>query len=62
MDYGLWYQRDKDFSITVYTKANWEGDLDDWKNTSGGDLFLGEFIVSCLRKKQASIYLSIANA
>jgi len=51
MDYGLWYLRDKDFSFTLYTDVDWEGDVDDRKRTSGGALFLGHSIVSWLSKK-----------
>jgi len=58
MDYGLWYPRGKDFSLTIYIDVDCAGDVDDQKSTSGGAFFLGECLVSWLRNKQASISLS----
>jgi hypothetical protein len=58
LDFGLWYSRSKDFTLTTYTYANWEGSIDDKKSTSGGAFFLGNYIVSWLSKKQTSISLS----
>lgn len=62
MVYGLWYPRGKCFSLIIYINDILAGDLDDRKDTSGGVLFLGECLVSCLSKKQASISLSTAEA
>lgn len=60
IDYGLWYPRGKYFPFNVYTNVDWLGDMDDWKSTSYGAFFLGEFLVSWLSKKQSLISLSIA--
>jgi hypothetical protein len=62
LDFGLWYSRSKDFTLTTYTDADWEGSIDDKKSTSGGALFLGNCLVSWLRKKQTSISLSTTEA
>lgn len=60
VDYGLWYPRNDDFMLCAYTDANWVGDVDEWKTTSGGALFLGKKLVSWASKKQDSISLSTA--
>lgn len=46
IDYGLWYPKCKDFSLTAYTNANWARSVNDRKNTSGGVFFLGNKLVS----------------
>ena len=46
MDYGMWYPRGNDFSFTVYSNFDWEGDIDDRKSKSSGAFFLRESIVS----------------
>jgi hypothetical protein len=51
LDFGLWYSRSKDFTLTTYTDADWEGSIYDKKSTSGGALFLGNYLVSWLSKK-----------
>ena len=40
-DYGLYYKKDDKFELRVYTDANWTGNVDDRKSTSGGAFFLG---------------------
>lgn len=62
MGYGLWYPRCKKKSFTVYTDVDWAGDMYDKKITIGGALFLGDFLVSWLSKKKASISLSTTEA
>jgi hypothetical protein len=59
LDFGLWYPRSEDFTLAVYTDANWEGRIDDRKCTSGGSFFLSNYLVSWLSKKKSSISLSI---
>jgi hypothetical protein len=56
--FGSWYPIVKKFSLIAYTYSEWEGSVDDKKITSDGAFFLGNSLVSWLRKKQASIYLS----
>jgi len=62
VEYGLWYPRDHDFSLHAYTNADWVGDVDDRKSTSGGAFFLGKRLVSWLSKKQEAISLSTIEA
>ena len=50
-NYGIWYDRGNDFTLYTYTDADWARDRDDKKSTSGGAFFLGERLVSWLRKK-----------
>jgi hypothetical protein len=59
LDFGLWYPKGEDFTLTTYTDV---GSVDDRKSTSGGAFFLGNCLVSWLRKKQSSISLSITEA
>ncbi len=53
--YGLWYARIKEFKLSSYTNVDWEGSIYDRKRTSGATLFLGNFLVSWVNKKQVSI-------
>jgi hypothetical protein len=36
MEFGLWYPKEYDFTLTTYTNEDWEGNVDDRKSTSGG--------------------------
>jgi hypothetical protein len=62
LDFGLWYPKGEDFTLTTYTDADWAGSVDDRKSTSGGAFFLGNCLVSWLSKKQSSISLSTTEA
>src|SRR5271156_5944418 len=59
---GLWYPRGQELTLTAYTDADWAGDIDDRKSTSGGAFYIGECLVAWLSKKQSSISLSTAEA
>ena len=50
-DYGIQYDRGNDFTLCTYTDADWVGDKDGRKSTSGGTFFLGGRLVSWLSKK-----------
>jgi hypothetical protein len=50
-EFGLWYPKGKDLSLISYTDADWAGCIDDQRSTSGEAFYLGEFLVSWLRKK-----------
>jgi hypothetical protein len=58
MNYGLWYPRNQNFQLLVYSDADWANCVDERKNTSGGAFFLGDSLVAWLSKKQGSIFLS----
>jgi hypothetical protein len=40
MDYGLWYPRNQNLQLLVYSDADWDNCVDERKITSGGALFL----------------------
>eukprot|EP00253_Pinus_taeda_P021192 PITA_21192 len=50
-NYGLWYPRDTDITLHVYTDADWAGSVDERKSTSGGAFFMGSRLVSWFNKK-----------
>ena len=50
-DVGLYYKRSDKFELNVYTNADWGGNIDDRKSTSGGALFLGKRLVTWTSKK-----------
>ena len=56
--YGLWYLKEKYFTLTTYIDADWASCVDDRKSTSGGAFYLGEILVAWLSKKQTSVSLS----
>eukprot|EP00253_Pinus_taeda_P015662 PITA_15662 len=61
-DFGLWYPKDTDLNLHAYTNADWAGNVDDRKSTSGGAFYMGSRLVSWFNKKQSSIALSRAEA
>jgi hypothetical protein len=61
-DYGLWYPKGNDLSLVPYTYADWVESVDDRRSTSEIAFYLGDFLVSWLRKKQTSVSLSISEA
>ena len=38
-NYGFWYDRSSDFTLYTYTDADYEGNMDERKRTSGGAFF-----------------------
>jgi hypothetical protein len=62
MDYGLWYPRNQNFQLSVYSNVDWANCVDERKSTSGGAFLLGYSLVSWLNKKQGSISLSTTEA
>ncbi|CAM8889589.1 unnamed protein product [Rhodiola kirilowii] len=61
-DYGMWYTRDTSGCIIGYSDADWAGNVEDKKSTSGGCFFVGNNLVSWFSKKQNSISLSSTEA
>ena len=45
-DFGLYYKRSEKFELNAYIDADWGGNIDDKKSTSGGALFLGRRLVT----------------
>jgi hypothetical protein len=61
-EFGLWYPKGKDLSLIAYIDVDCAGCIDARKSTSGATFYLGEFLVSWIRKKQSSVSLSTAEA
>ena len=61
-DYGIWFTKDTNISLAGFSDADWAGNVDDRKSTSGGCFYLGNNMVSWYSKKQNSISLSTAEA
>jgi hypothetical protein len=57
MAYG--YSRETNLVVARYSDADWVGNADDRKSTLGGCFCVGNNLVACMSKKQASISLSI---
>ena len=51
-DYGLWYKLGGNLDLKVLTDADWVGNIDDKKSTSGGAFFLGKRLISWTSKKK----------
>ena len=51
-DFGLYYKKSDKFELNAYTDADWGGNIDDRKSTSGGALFLGKRLVTWTSKKK----------
>eukprot|EP00253_Pinus_taeda_P001666 PITA_01666 len=56
--FGLWYPKDADLTLHAYTDADWDGNVDDRKSSSGGAFYMGPRLVSWFIKKQSFISLS----
>ena len=54
-DYGLYYKKNEKFTLRAYTDVDWAGNIDDRKNTDGGEFFLGKRLVTWTNKKQNCI-------
>ena len=61
-NYGLWYSKDSNACLVGYLDADWAGNVDDRKSTSGGCFYLGNNLVSWMSKKQNSVSLSTVEA
>ena len=57
-DFGVWYSKDTNDVLAGYSDADWAGNTDDRKSTSGGCFYIGNNLVSWMSKKQNSISLS----
>jgi hypothetical protein len=62
LSYGIWYSRETNLVVAGYSDADWAGNADDRKSTSGGCFYVGNNLVAWISKKQASISLSTAEA
>ncbi|KAG9450359.1 hypothetical protein H6P81_010324 [Aristolochia fimbriata] len=60
IELGTFYSNSAIVALAGYSDADWAGNGDDQKSTSGGCFYLGKNLVAWYRKKQNSISLSIA--
>ncbi|XP_065846872.1 uncharacterized protein [Euphorbia lathyris] len=61
-DHGLRIQRSRSLDITGYTDADWGGDIDDRKSTSGYAVYVGPNLVSWRSRKQRTVSRSSTEA
>jgi len=61
-DFGVWYRKDTNDVLVGYSNANWTGNANDRKSTSGGGgcFYVGNNLVSWMSKKHNFISLSTA--
>ena len=52
-EFGLYYKRTEKFELNAHIDADWGGNINDRKSTSGGALFLGKRLVTWTSKKQS---------
>ena len=45
-EFGLYYKKNERFDLKAYTDADWAGNIDNRKSTTGGALFLGKRLVT----------------
>jgi hypothetical protein len=58
VNYGIYFSRETNLVIAGYSDAEWAGNADDRKSTSGGCFYVGTNLVVWMSRKQASISLS----
>ena len=52
LDFGLWYSCDTNVNLAGFSEADWAGNVDDKKSTSGRCFYVGNNLVSWHSKKQ----------
>jgi hypothetical protein len=62
MNYGLWYPKNQNFQLSVYSDVDWVNFMDERKSMSGGAFFIGDSLLAWLSKKKGSISLSTTEA
>jgi len=60
--YGIYFSRETNLVLARYSDADWAGNADDRKSTSGRCFYVGTNLVAWMSRKQASISLSTAEA
>ena len=50
-DFDVWYTKDINDVLTRYSDADWAGNADDRKSTSGGCFYVSYNLVSWMSKK-----------
>jgi len=60
--HGIWYSRETNLVLAGYSDADWAGNADERKSTSGGCFNVGTNLVAWMSRKQSYISLSTAEA
>ena len=61
-NFSVWYSMDTNDVSAGHSNANWVGNTNDRKSTSGGCFYVTNNLVSWMSKKQSSIFLSTTEA
>jgi hypothetical protein len=61
-DLGIWYTKDTSSTLVGYSDADWAGDIDDRKSTSGGCFYMGNNLISWHSRKQNCVSQSTAES
>ena len=61
-DYGLFYSKEFNLSLTGFSYSDWAGNTDDRKSTTGGCFYVGANLVAWMSKKKNFVFLSTAEA
>ncbi|XP_074328390.1 secreted RxLR effector protein 161-like [Apium graveolens] len=59
---GLYYQNVNDSKVLRYCDSDWDGSIDDSKNTSRNVFFVGSIAITWMLKKQQVVALSMTKA
>ena len=51
IDYGIWFTKDTNSSLVGYSDADWAGNIDDKKSTTGGCFYFRNNLISWYNKK-----------
>jgi hypothetical protein len=62
VNYGICFSGETNLVLAGYSDADWAGNADDRKSTSGGCFYVGTNLVAWMSQKQASISLSTVEA
>ena len=62
VNYGIWYTNDNNYSLVGFNDADWAGNADDRKSTTGGCFYLGNNLVTWHSKKHNLISLFTTEA
>ena len=62
MDYGLFYSKESNLSLTGFSDSDQAGNADNRKSTTGGCFYVGANLVAWMSKKQNFVSLSTAKA
>ena len=61
-DFGLFYSKESNASLAGCLDADWAGNVDERKSTTGECFYVGTNLVAWMSKKQNSVFLSTAEA